>query len=30
VLQTPKAPNPPHKGAQEAHRWIFVRENLKG
>ncbi len=23
-----QVPNPPHKGAQEVHRWIFVRENL--
>jgi hypothetical protein len=25
-----QVPNPPQKGAQEVHRWIFVREIRKG
>ena len=30
VFKAAQVPNPPHKGAQEVHRWIFVRENLRG
>ena len=30
AVKAQQVPNPPQKGAQEVHRWIFVRENLKG